>query len=77
MTLEETNEKTLPPPWDRIFSLTTRCFVWALLIAVLYILRPFLLLVFLTFVFVCVLLLGVSVVLGLAWTVLSLSSSLM
>jgi len=51
MTLEETNEKTLPPPWDRIFSLTTRCFVWALLIAVLYILRPFLLLVFLTFVF--------------------------
>jgi predicted PurR-regulated permease PerM len=51
MTSEETNEKTLPPPWDRIFSLTTRCFVWALLIAVLYILRPFLLLVFLTFVF--------------------------
>ncbi len=51
MTSEETNEKTLPPPWDRIFSLTTRCFVWALLIAMLYILRPFLLLVFLTFVF--------------------------
>ena len=51
MTSEEINEKTLPPPWDRIFSLTTRCFVWALLIAVLYILRPFLLLVFLTFVF--------------------------
>ncbi len=51
MTSEETNEKTLPPPWDRIFSLATRTFVWALLIAVLYILRPFLLLVFLTFVF--------------------------
>ena len=51
MTSEEINEKTLPPPWDRIFSLTTRCFVWALLLAVLYILRPFLLLVFLTFVF--------------------------
>lgn len=51
MTSEENIEKTLPPPWDRIFSLTTRCFVWALLIAVLYILRPFLLLVFLTFVF--------------------------
>jgi len=51
MKPEETNEKTLPPPWDRIFSLTTRCFVWALLIAVLYLLRPFLLLVFLTFVF--------------------------
>lgn len=51
MKSEETNEKTLPPPWDRIFSLSTRCFVWALLIAVLYILRPFLPLVFLTFVF--------------------------
>jgi len=45
------NEKTLPPPWDRIFSLVTRLFVWGLLIAVLYILRPFLLLIFLTFVF--------------------------
>ena len=45
------SEKTLPPPWDRIFSLATRTFVWALLIAVLYLLRPFLLLIFLTFVF--------------------------
>jgi predicted PurR-regulated permease PerM len=44
-------EKSLPPPWDRIFSLTTRAFVWGLLIAVLYVLRPFLLLVFMTFVF--------------------------
>jgi predicted PurR-regulated permease PerM len=44
-------EKTLPPPWDRIFSLATRTFVWGLLIAVLYLLRPFLLLIFLTFVF--------------------------
>ena len=44
-------EKTLPPPWDRIFSLTTKAFVWAMLIAVLYVLRPFLLLVFMTFVF--------------------------
>ena len=51
MTSEEQTEKTLPPPWDRIFSLATRTFVWALLISVLYILRPFLLLVFLTFVF--------------------------
>lgn len=51
MTTVEPSEKTLPPPWDRIFSLTTRIFVWGLLIAVLYILRPFLLLVFLTFVF--------------------------
>ncbi|MBX3465000.1 MAG: AI-2E family transporter, partial [Planctomycetes bacterium] len=47
----ESNEKTLPPPWDRIFSLGTRTFVWGLLLGVLYILRPFLLLVFLTFVF--------------------------
>jgi predicted PurR-regulated permease PerM len=44
-------EKTLPPPWDRIFSLGTRAFVWAVLLAVLYLLRPFLLLIFLTFVF--------------------------
>ena len=44
-------EKTLPPPWDRIFSLGTRAFVWAVLLAILYLLRPFLLLIFLTFVF--------------------------
>ncbi|MEY3161326.1 MAG: hypothetical protein RIT25_1317 [Planctomycetota bacterium] len=43
--------KTLPPPWDRIFSLGTKVFVWGLLVAILYILRQFLLLVFLTFVF--------------------------
>src|SRR5262245_43932660 len=47
----EQQTKSLPPPWDRIFSLGTRTFVWGLLLAVLYILRPFLLLVFLTFVF--------------------------
>jgi predicted PurR-regulated permease PerM len=47
----ESQSKSLPPPWDRIFSLGTRMFVWGLLLAVLYILRPFLLLVFLTFVF--------------------------
>lgn len=51
MALPDTIERTLPPPWDRIFRLTTRTFVWALLIGVLYLLRPFLLLVFLTFVF--------------------------
>lgn len=44
-------EKSLPPPWDRIFSLATRTFVWCLLIAVIYVLRPFFLLIFLTFVF--------------------------
>jgi predicted PurR-regulated permease PerM len=47
----EPQEKTLPPPWDRIFSLATRTFVWGLLLAILYLLRPFLLLIFLTFVF--------------------------
>ena len=41
----------LPAPWDRIFSLGTRTFVWALLITIIYILRPFFLLIFLTFVF--------------------------
>jgi predicted PurR-regulated permease PerM len=50
MSLTE-NAKSLPPPWDRIFSLGTRTFVWGLLLAVLYILSPFLLLIFLTFVF--------------------------
>ncbi len=49
--LNEHQEKALPPPWDRIFSLATRTFVWALLIALLYLLRPFFLLIFLTFVF--------------------------
>ncbi|MBL8733530.1 MAG: AI-2E family transporter [Planctomycetes bacterium] len=47
----EPTSKTLPPPWDRIFSLGTRTFVWVLLIAVLYLLRPFFLLIFMTFVF--------------------------
>ena len=41
----------LPAPWDRIFSLSTRLIVWSLLITVIYILRPFFLLIFLTFVF--------------------------
>lgn len=48
---DETQSKSLPPPWDRIFSLGTRTFVWGLLLAILYLLRPFLLLIFLTFVF--------------------------
>lgn len=47
----ENQERTLPPPWDRIFSLASRTFVWGLLIGMLYVLRPFLLLIFLTFVF--------------------------
>ncbi|MGE3171604.1 MAG: AI-2E family transporter [Planctomycetota bacterium] len=49
--VEQESPGRLPPPWDRIFSLGTRTFVWGLLLAILYILQPFLLLVFLTFVF--------------------------
>jgi len=41
----------LPAPWDRIFSLGTRTFVWGMLIGIIYILQPFFLLIFLTFVF--------------------------
>lgn len=41
----------LSAPWDRIFSLATRIFVWALLAGIVYLLRPFFLLIFLTFVF--------------------------
>lgn len=43
--------KPLPAPWDRLFSLGTRVFVWGTLLGILYILRPFFLMVFLTFVF--------------------------
>jgi predicted PurR-regulated permease PerM len=35
MSVPEPQERTLPPPWDRIFSLATRMFVWGLLIVVL------------------------------------------
>jgi len=41
----------LPAPWDRIFSMSTRIFVWGLLAGIVYLLRPFFLLIFLTFVF--------------------------
>lgn len=47
----ERTHRNLPPPWDRIFSLGTRVLVWGLLFGILYILRPFFLLIFLTFVF--------------------------
>jgi predicted PurR-regulated permease PerM len=47
----ELQYKTLPPPWDRIFSMGMRLFVWTLLAATLYILRPFFPLIFMTFVF--------------------------
>lgn len=41
----------LPAPWDMIFSVLTRVFVWGLFFATLYLLRSFFLLIFLTFVF--------------------------
>jgi predicted PurR-regulated permease PerM len=49
----QTHPPQFPPtsPWDKLFTLTTRVFAWGLLFAVLYILRSFFLLVFLTFVF--------------------------
>ena len=47
----EPKPKPLPPPWDRLFSLGSRIFVWGLIGGIIYILRPFFLLVFLTFVF--------------------------
>ena len=47
----ETKRNPLPPPWDRIFGLGTRVFVWGLLAGIIYVLRPFFLLLFLTFMF--------------------------
>ncbi len=41
----------LPPPWNYLIPLSTRFTVWAILAAILYILRSFFLLIFLTFVF--------------------------
>ncbi len=60
MTPSTEQQKSLPPPWDRIFSLGSRVFVWGLLAGILYILRPFFLLVFLTFVFAYILEHGVQ-----------------
>lgn len=44
-------ESTLPPPWDRFVPFVQRVFVWSLVFGVLWLLRPFFFLVFLTFVF--------------------------
>jgi len=57
---EHETSKPLPPPWDRIFSLGSRAFVWGLLAGILYLLRPFFLLVFLSFVFAYILEHGVQ-----------------
>jgi predicted PurR-regulated permease PerM len=41
----------LPPHWDRIFAFLNRIVVWAILIGIVFLLRSFFLLIFLTFVF--------------------------
>lgn len=46
-----TERQSLPSPWDRVFAVASRIFVWGLLAALLYVLRGFFLLIFLTFVF--------------------------
>ncbi len=43
--------KPLPPPWDRFVPFVQKVFVWASVFAILWVLRPFFFLVFLTFVF--------------------------
>lgn len=43
--------RPFPKPWNRIYPLATRILVWGSFFAVLYILRSFFLLLFLTFVF--------------------------
>jgi predicted PurR-regulated permease PerM len=57
---DELRIHTLPPPWDRIFSLGSRLFVWSVLAGVIYLLQPFFLLLFLTFVFAYILEHGVN-----------------
>ncbi|WP_319585951.1 AI-2E family transporter [uncultured Desulfobulbus sp.] len=42
---------TLPPPWDRILPHVATIMVWGVLLGVIYLLRSFFLLLFLTFVF--------------------------
>lgn len=48
---QDTERAALPAPWDRVFAVASRLFVWGLLAALLYVLRGFFLLIFLTFVF--------------------------
>lgn len=60
MSTEVEKSSRLPQPWERIFGLGSRVFVWGLLFSILYILRPFFLLVFLTFVFAYILEHGVQ-----------------
>ncbi len=44
-------ERDLPAPWNVLLPLAARVLVWGLLLAVVYVLRSFFLLIFLTFVF--------------------------
>jgi hypothetical protein len=46
--------RTLPQPWNIIFPLATRIAVGSISASILYLLRSFFLLVFLTFVFACI-----------------------
>lgn len=48
---EGAERQPLPAPWDRVFAVASRLFVWGLLAVLLYVLRGFFLLIFLTFVF--------------------------
>jgi len=56
----EPNSTDLPAPWDRIFGIGSRLFVWGLLFGVLYLLQSFFLLIFLTFVFAYIQVSGVT-----------------
>jgi predicted PurR-regulated permease PerM len=47
----EPDSTDLPAPWDRIFGIGSRLFVWGALFGILYLLRSFFLLIFLTFIF--------------------------
>jgi predicted PurR-regulated permease PerM len=44
-------ERPLPPPWDRFVPFIRRLAIWAMFFGILWMLRPFFFLVFLTFVF--------------------------
>jgi predicted PurR-regulated permease PerM len=48
---DTTISEHLPAPWNIVFSMLTRAFVWGLFFAALFVLRSFFLLLFLTFVF--------------------------
>ncbi len=43
--------ENFPPPWNRIFPYAANIFAWGVLIGLIYLLRSFFLLIFLTFVF--------------------------